>query len=98
MYYALGKIMGAVGIGGVIAGSARTALSHRVRLDLAEAKALRKARRGPLFLTGVLIALLLTVPVVNLLAPIIATAAMVHLFESWRTEGPDTEALSVGGG
>ncbi len=58
------------------------------RVGVAETKALRKARRGPLFLTGLLIALLLTVPVVNLLAPIIATAAMVHLFESWRADGP----------
>ncbi len=58
------------------------------RLGVAEAQALRKARRGRLFFAGVLIALLLTVPVVNLLAPIIATAAMVHLFESWRTDGP----------
>ena len=33
------------------------------------------------------VALLLTVPVVNLLAPVTATAVMVHLFELWRTRG-----------
>jgi len=60
-------------------------VAHR-RLPPAEARALRKAHQGQLFVAGVLIAVLLTVPVVNLLAPVIATASMVHLFESWRVE------------
>ena len=46
---------------------------------------MRKAHRMTLFVAGVTIALMLTVPVVNLLAPIIATAMMVHLFEGWRS-------------
>ncbi len=54
------------------------------RVPSIEARTLRKAHRGRLFLSGVAIAFLLTVPVVNLLAPIVATAAMVHMFESWR--------------
>ncbi len=49
-----------------------------------QARALRKRNGVTLFLSGVLIAFLLTVPVVNLLAPIIATAMMVHLFEDFR--------------
>ena len=57
------------------------------RLNPIEATALRKRHKGPLFLSGVVIAFLLTVPVVNLLAPVVATAAMVHLFESWRSTG-----------
>ncbi len=51
---------------------------------IAETLTLRKAHRGQLFLTGLVIALLLTVPVVNFLAPVTATAVMVHLFETWR--------------
>ena len=58
-------------------------VAHR-RLPPAEARALRKAHQGQLFVAGIVIAVLLTVPVVNLLAPVIATASMVHLFESWR--------------
>lgn len=54
------------------------------RIGPVEARALRKAHRGRLFVAGVIIALLLTVPVVNLLAPVVATAAMVHLFEDFR--------------
>jgi uncharacterized protein involved in cysteine biosynthesis len=37
-----------------------------------------------MFLAGLVTAFLLTVPFVNLVAPIIGTAAMVHLFEAWR--------------
>ncbi len=55
------------------------------RMAPQDIRALRKAHRGRLFATGVVIAFLLTVPVVNLLAPIIATAVMVHLFEAWRS-------------
>ncbi|MBC8267828.1 MAG: EI24 domain-containing protein [Rhodospirillaceae bacterium] len=54
------------------------------RLEPAEATALRKNNGFKLFMTGALIAFLLTVPVVNLLAPIIATGMMVHLFEDFR--------------
>ena len=57
------------------------------RVGLAEAERLRRAHRGQLFFSGVLIALMLTIPVVNLLAPIVATAAMIHLFEGWRSQG-----------
>ena len=54
------------------------------RIDMRGTFALRRAHSGRLFLTGVAIAFLLTIPVVNLLTPVIATAAMVHLFEGWR--------------
>jgi CysZ protein len=54
------------------------------RTDMAEARELAKSNRVRLFATGVVIAFLLTVPFVNLLAPIIGTAVMVHLFEQWR--------------
>ena len=58
-------------------------VAHR-RLDPRAAKDLRKARSGGVFTAGVGIAILLTIPVLNLLAPIVATAAMVHLVERWR--------------
>lgn len=57
------------------------------RIGPEEMKALRRAHRGRLFMAGVMITVLLTVPLVNLLAPIVATAAMVHLFEGWRGKG-----------
>jgi len=42
---------------------------------------LRRSEQGRLMLTGIVIAFLLTVPVVNFLAPLVATAAMVHVFK-----------------
>ncbi|MEQ9558207.1 MAG: EI24 domain-containing protein [Rhodospirillales bacterium] len=57
------------------------------RIDLAGTVRLRQAHGGRLFLTGVASAFLLTIPVVNLLTPVIATAAMVHQFEKWRRRG-----------
>lgn len=58
------------------------------RVGFEEARALRKANQGRLFVAGVAVAFLLTVPLVNLLAPLVATAAMVHLFQTWRGGAP----------
>jgi uncharacterized protein involved in cysteine biosynthesis len=62
------------------------------RLDRTQAKALLKTRRGTFTGGGVLIAILSTIPVVNLIAPIIATAFVVHLFESVVNIGSDRAA------
>ena len=56
------------------------------RVDDEEARALAKRNRWRLWAAGTVAAGLLTVPVVNLLAPVVATAAMVHLFHQWRSE------------
>jgi CysZ protein len=56
------------------------------RLEPAEARALRKANQGRLFVAGVGIALLLTIPVINLITPVVATATIIHLFEGWRSK------------
>lgn len=61
------------------------------RLDERQARALRRARGGQVFLAGVIIAFLLTVPFVNLVAPVVATAFMLHLFQ--RMAGPDMAHL-----
>jgi len=54
------------------------------RLDDKQAGELRRRSSGRVFLAGVVIALMLTVPILNLIAPVIATAFMVHIFESIR--------------
>lgn len=54
------------------------------RVDAEQARRMRRAFGGRLFVAGVIVALLLTVPLVNLVAPVIATAFMVHLFEGLR--------------
>lgn len=57
------------------------------RLDERDARAVRRVYGGKVFVAGVVIAFLLTVPFVNLVAPVIATAFMVHLFEGIRSRG-----------
>ncbi len=63
------------------------------RMELADVREVRKQRQGTLFVFGVCIALMLTIPVVNLLTPIVATAAMVHLFEKWRPALPEPSQI-----
>jgi len=52
------------------------------RLDTAATKAMRNRYGGRVFLGGVVIAGLFALPLVNLVAPVIATAFMMHLFEA----------------
>ncbi len=48
---------------------------------LEEVTRLRKRNGGELYMMGIVIAFSLTIPIVNLVAPIVATAAMVHLYK-----------------
>jgi uncharacterized protein involved in cysteine biosynthesis len=52
-------------------------------LDPAATHALREQHRGELLVLGIGFALLFTVPFVNLLMPLWATAVMVHRFHRW---------------
>lgn len=54
-------------------------VAHR-HLDARVARHVRKANRGLLFLAGLIVALVFAIPIVNLLAPMFADAAFVHLF------------------
>ncbi len=54
------------------------------RLSPAQAAALARAEWGTLWAMGALVALGLTVPLVNLIAPVIGAAAFTHLFHSLR--------------
>jgi len=51
-------------------------------LDGKSVRSLRRKNRGYVFLAGCLIAFLFTVPGVNLIAPIIGAAFMVHVFKT----------------
>lgn len=59
-------------------------VAHR-RVEPHQAKEIRRAHSGSMFAAGVVIAFLMTIPVINLLAPLVGTAAMVHLAQRWRT-------------
>jgi len=57
----------------------------------AEAKALRKANRTYVFLTGMLIAVFVSIPLLNLATPIFAMAFMVHIHK--RVAGRRVELI-----
>lgn len=50
-----------------------------------EARRLRKANQGRLWLVGAFVTFMLTIPIVNIVWPLVATAAMVHFFK--RAQG-----------
>ncbi len=52
------------------------------RLDMGAARRVRSRFAGRIFLGGVVIAGLFALPLVNLVAPVIATAFMLHIFEA----------------
>jgi len=54
------------------------------RRSPAEVKALRKANTGVLWLTGIFIVFLGTIPILNLIVPVLGTAAMVHVAQTLR--------------
>ncbi len=58
------------------------------RLSPGPMRALRKQHRARILGCGVAISVLMTIPVVNLLMPVVAAAYMIHVFEGVR---PDTE-------
>lgn len=54
------------------------------RMPAAEARELRQRRAGSVWFSGVLIAVVTTVPILNLAGPVIGTALMLHTFERLR--------------
>jgi len=68
------------------------------RMDFAAVRKLRRKHRIKLFVSGVVIALLFSIPLINLIAPVVATAFMVHIFHGLRgTERnePRSRAIDV---
>ncbi|MDH3474256.1 MAG: EI24 domain-containing protein [Rhodospirillales bacterium] len=72
------------GLNGYLLGREYFELVAQRRLDPAQMRRLRGQFRGRVFMAGVVIAFLLSLPLVNLAIPIVATGFMVHLFEEMR--------------
>jgi CysZ protein len=53
---------------------------------VAEAKRLRKMRRGTVFVAGMFIAAFVSIPIVNLATPLFAMAFMVHMYKRMATD------------
>ncbi len=55
------------------------------RLDRVEARRMRRGHFWRILSAGIVIAILLTLPLVNLITPLVATGFMLHLFEDLRS-------------
>lgn len=53
----------------------------------------RRRARIRIWLAGVVIAMMLAIPLFNLVAPVLATAFMTHLFVTWRRQAPEVLAV-----
>ena len=62
-------------------------VAHR-HLDENAARALRKSHRWQLLVSGVVITFLFTIPIVNFVIPLVAAAAMTHIFKAMPVRAP----------
>lgn len=72
------------GLNGILLGREYFELVALRRMDPRAAQAVRHVFAGRLLLAGILITFLSTIPVANLLTPVVATAFMVHIVEGLR--------------
>lgn len=72
------------GLNGYLLGREYAEMVGQRTMDRMSLRAFREANRGSLFVGGVLIAALSTIPVVNLTTPVVATAFAVHEHERLR--------------
>jgi len=71
-------------INGILLGREYFEIVAPRRMDFKVVRQKRRKHRIKLFVSGVVIALLFTIPLINLVAPIVATAFMVHIFHDLR--------------
>ncbi len=72
------------GLNGYLLGREYFELVAYRRLDRSAVRELRRRNRGRLFSAGVVIAVMLTMPLVNWFMPVVAAAFMLHRFETLR--------------
>ena len=68
------------GLNGFLLGREYAQMVALRRLDAAGARAFRRRHSGTIFAAGVLMAVPLTIPVVNLLVPVLGAATFTHLY------------------
>ncbi|MEO3416582.1 EI24 domain-containing protein [Roseovarius sp. CAU 1744] len=75
-------------LNGYLLGMEYFQLAAMRRLGRARATALRKQNRGTIWLAGTLMALPLTLPLVNLLIPLLGAATFTHIYHAVETRAP----------
>lgn len=79
-------------LNGYLLGSQFFRMSAGRRVSAPEAEALQRKARGVIFLAGVVISFCSTVPLLNLAAPLLGVATMLHVFHALKGTGK-TEVL-----
>lgn len=77
------------GLNGFLLGREYYTLAAMRRVGRVEAKALRKRHRQTIWVAGILMAIPLTVPLLNLLIPILGAATFTHIFHMLEAERRD---------
>ncbi len=72
------------GVNGLLAGREYYEQVALRRMDLRDVKAWRRANSGTLWLTGIAIVFLGTIPILNLIVPVLGMTAMVHVAQTLR--------------
>ena len=85
------------GLNGYLLGREYFELVALRHLDKAAALRLRKRYRWRVFVAGVVMTFLFTIPIVNLVTPLIGTAAMVHIFKGLAA-GPRGRGAALAAG
>ena len=62
------------------------------RMASQELVAFRKSKSGTIYLAGLMIAVVATIPLVNLLLPFLGTSMMLHVFERIR---PQKDGINI---
>ena len=68
------------------------------RLEPGPARRLRRAHRGRIWLGGIVLVFIVTIPIVNFITPVLATAFMVHVFQNLPRREEFTAAESTATG
>lgn len=61
------------------------------RMDPEQLRHYPLAKRGPIFMSGLMLAVIASLPIVNLLLPLVGTSMMLHVFEATR----DRESINI---
>jgi CysZ protein len=80
------------GLNGYLVGREYFELVALRRMDGAAARTMWRRYRGTLILAGMIVVFLLSLPLVNLVAPVVAAAFMLHLLEALRHGTAETFA------
>ncbi len=76
------------GLNGFLLGREYFTLAAMRRVGRAEAKVLRRRHAGTVWLAGILMAMPLSIPLINLLIPILGAATFTHLFHQLQARHP----------